>query len=83
MMTYSLLLLPSSSTDSSSSCHFPALYNFGDSNSDTGSQSAVFGRLPPPNGRTFFGKPSGRRSDGRLIIDFLGKNRAEFQGVYK
>ncbi|CAL1395322.1 unnamed protein product [Linum trigynum] len=73
LMTYSLLLLPSSSADSSSSCHFPALYNFGDSNSDTGSQSAVFGRLPPPNGRTFFGKPSGRRSDGRLIIDFLAE----------
>ena len=54
-------------------CHFPAVFNFGDSNSDTGSMSAVFAQLLPPNGRTFFGKPSGRFSDGRLIIDFIGK----------
>ncbi|XP_050276485.1 GDSL esterase/lipase At5g14450-like isoform X3 [Quercus robur] len=53
-------------------CHIPAIYNFGDSNSDTGSASAAFGRLPPPYGETFFGKPSGRYSDGRLIIDFIG-----------
>lgn len=26
----------------------------------------------PPNGRTFFHRPAGRRCDGRLIIDFLG-----------
>ncbi|XP_057495464.1 GDSL esterase/lipase At3g27950-like isoform X1 [Actinidia eriantha] len=55
------------------SCRFPAIFNFGDSNSDTGSVSAVFGRCPPPNGRTFFGKPSGRYSDGRLIVDFLAE----------
>lgn len=52
-------------------CEFSAIYNFGDSNSDTGSSSAVFGRVPPPSGNTFFGEPSGRESDGRLIIDFL------------
>lgn len=57
----------------SSSCHFTSVYNFGDSNSDTGSVSAVFGRIPPPNGDTFFGKPSGRYSDGRLIIDFIAE----------
>ena len=55
-------------------CHIPAIYNFGDSNSDTGSVSAAFGRVPPPHGETFFGKPSGRYSDGRLIIDFIGKH---------
>ncbi|CAN0896295.1 Eukaryotic translation initiation factor 4B1 [Linum grandiflorum] len=55
------------------SCHVPAVYNFGDSNSDTGSQPAIFGRVPFPNGQTFFGKPSGRYSDGRMIIDFLTK----------
>lgn len=27
----------------SGTCHFPAIFNFGDSNSDTGSVSAVFG----------------------------------------
>jgi hypothetical protein len=56
----------------SSGCHFPAIYNFGDSNSDTGALSAVFYRVPSPSGNTFFGKPSGRLSDGRLIIDFIG-----------
>jgi hypothetical protein len=61
------LLLPSRG------CHIPAIYNFGDSNSDTGSVSATFGRVPPPYGETFFGKSSGRYSDGRLIIDFIGK----------
>lgn len=54
-------------------CRFTALYNLGDSNSDTGSVSATFGRVQPPNGRTFFGKPSGRLSDGRLLIDFIAE----------
>lgn len=56
---------------SSSGCHFSALYNFGDSNSDTGSVSAAVRQVPYPNGLRF-GKPSGRYSDGRLIIDFIG-----------
>ncbi|VVA13343.1 Hypothetical predicted protein [Prunus dulcis] len=56
---------------SSSACQFPAIYNFGDSNSDTGGLSATFFRLPTPYGNTFFGKPVGRFSDGRLIIDFI------------
>ncbi|XP_024991768.1 GDSL esterase/lipase At3g26430-like isoform X1 [Cynara cardunculus var. scolymus] len=57
----------------SSSCQFPAIYNFGDSNSDTGAVSAVFGSVLPPNGMTYFHKPSGRYSDGRLIIDFIAE----------
>lgn len=55
------------------SCNFPALYNFGDSNSDTGAMAAAFFQMAPPSGQTFFGRPVGRGSDGRLIIDFLGK----------
>ncbi|PUZ73519.1 hypothetical protein GQ55_2G480400 [Panicum hallii var. hallii] len=48
------------------------LFNFGDSNSDTGSLVAGAGfRLHGPVGRRFFGKPSGRFSDGRLYIDFI------------
>ncbi|KAL0392664.1 UNVERIFIED_CONTAM: GDSL esterase/lipase [Sesamum radiatum] len=58
---------------SRSGCRFSAIYNFGDSNSDSGSVSATFGRLSPPYGQTFFGKPSGRYSDGRLIIDFIAE----------
>jgi hypothetical protein len=53
-------------------CQFPAIFNFGDSNSDTGGLSAAFGAAPPPNCRTFFGMPSGRYCDGRLVIDFIG-----------
>nr|GMD53304.1 GDSL esterase/lipase At5g14450-like isoform X2 [Ipomoea batatas] len=59
-------------------CWFPAVYNFGDSNSDTGGRSAALGEVRPPNGETFFGKPSGRYCDGRLVIDFIGTNQ-----VYK
>ncbi|KAL8154380.1 hypothetical protein V2J09_012140 [Rumex salicifolius] len=55
-----------------STCSFPAIYNFGDSNSDTGSVSAIYGPIPPPNGVTFFHQPAGRWGDGRLMIDFLG-----------
>lgn len=53
-------------------CTFPAIYNFGDSNSDTGGISAAFVPIPSPYGVGFFHKPAGRDSDGRLIIDFIG-----------
>lgn len=55
-----------------SDCRFPAVFNFGDSNSDTGGLSAVFGQAPPPHGETFFRTPSGRYCDGRLVVDFIG-----------
>ncbi|XP_010502567.1 PREDICTED: GDSL esterase/lipase At3g26430-like [Camelina sativa] len=57
----------------SPSCSFSAIFNFGDSNSDTGGLSAAFGQAPFPNGQTFFHSPSGRFSDGRLIIDFIAE----------
>ncbi|CAN0890174.1 GDSL esterase/lipase At1g54790, partial [Linum grandiflorum] len=51
---------------------YPAVFNFGDSNSDTGGLSAgLASPMTPPYGQTYFHKPSGRFSDGRLIIDFL------------
>lgn len=53
-------------------CSFPAIYNFGDSNSDTGGISAAFEPIQAPYGEGFFRKPAGRDSDGRLIIDFIG-----------
>ena len=56
----------------SAPCAFPAIYNFGDSNSDTGGISAAFEPIRAPYGEGFFRKPSGRDSDGRLIIDFIG-----------
>lgn len=62
-----------SDDNESETCHFPAIFNFGDSNSDSGSVSAAFRRVVPPYGRTFFGKPSGRLTDGRLILDFIAE----------
>ncbi|KAH9625357.1 hypothetical protein KSS87_015186 [Heliosperma pusillum] len=52
-------------------CEFPAIFNFGDSNSDTGGLTALYGPAHPPNGITFFGGSAGRFCDGRLVIDFL------------
>ncbi|KAA3459449.1 esterase-like [Gossypium australe] len=54
----------------SESCRFPAIFNFGASNSDTGGYAAAFIQLKSPNGDTFFGMPAGRFCDGRLIVDF-------------
>lgn len=53
---------------------YPAVFNFGDSNSDTGELAAGLGFLvAPPNGQDYFKIPSGRFCDGRLIVDFLSK----------
>ncbi|KAF5450725.1 hypothetical protein F2P56_031052 [Juglans regia] len=52
-------------------CNFPAVFNFGDSNSDTGGLSATLIRATPPYGETYFRRPAGRFSDGRLTIDFM------------
>uniref|UniRef100_A0A2N9FU00 Uncharacterized protein n=1 Tax=Fagus sylvatica TaxID=28930 RepID=A0A2N9FU00_FAGSY len=56
-----------------SPCDFPAIYNFGDSNSDTGGISAAFYPAGQPSGETFFHNPTGRASNGRLMIDFIAK----------
>lgn len=62
----------SKEVEGSAPCEFPAIYNFGDSNSDTGGISAAFEPIPAPYGDGFFHKPAGRDSDGRLLIDFIG-----------
>ncbi|KAM0884533.1 hypothetical protein ACQ4PT_030926 [Festuca glaucescens] len=60
----------------SSSC-YPRMFSFGDSLIDTGNfihYSKAPGSVSrPPYGRTFFGRPTGRWSDGRLIVDFIVK----------
>ncbi|XP_021750632.1 acetylajmalan esterase-like [Chenopodium quinoa] len=56
-----------------------AIYQFGDSISDTGNlvrespigEHTTFARLP--YGQTFFHKPTGRCSNGLLMIDFIAK----------
>lgn len=55
-------------------CDFPAIYNFGDSNSDTGGISAAFDPIPSPYGESFFHKPAGRDSDGRVVVDFIAEH---------
>ncbi|KAM5564222.1 esterase-like [Rosa sericea] len=55
-------------------CEFPAIFNFGDSNSDTGGFAASIYPPPTPYGETYFHMPVGRISDGRLIVDFLAKS---------
>ncbi|CAL9045573.1 unnamed protein product [Musa banksii] len=64
-----LLLLLSLRSAVESKC---VLFNFGDSNSDTGGFAAGLGfYLGPPSGRQFFHKTTGRFSDGRLYVDFI------------
>lgn len=60
-------------TNSLRECHFPAIFNFGDSNSDTGGLSAAFGQPGPPFGESFFHHPASRYCDGRLVVDFIAK----------
>lgn len=50
-------------------CNFPAVFNFGDSNSDTRGRPATINE----GGETSFGNSSGRVCDGHLIIDFMSK----------
>lgn len=55
-------------------CPFEAIFNFGDSNTDTGGFWAAFPAERLPYGMTYFERPSGRATDGRVIIDFLGNS---------
>ncbi|XP_012844364.1 PREDICTED: GDSL esterase/lipase At4g01130-like [Erythranthe guttata] len=61
-------------------CAFEAIFNFGDSNSDTGGFFAAFPSQSSPNGMTYFNRPTGRPSNGRLFIDFLA-NAAQGLGL--
>ncbi|KAK9145304.1 hypothetical protein Sjap_005207 [Stephania japonica] len=58
---------------SEAECKFKAIFNFGDSNSDTGGFWAAFPAQSLPYGITYFKRPSGRASDGRLLLDFLAQ----------
>uniref|UniRef100_I1NLE8 Esterase n=1 Tax=Oryza glaberrima TaxID=4538 RepID=I1NLE8_ORYGL len=57
---------------------YHSIFNFGDSFADTGNKPVAYAwySLPsnvmrPPYGETFFGHPTGRSSDGRLILDLI------------
>ncbi|GJR45811.1 SGNH hydrolase-type esterase domain-containing protein, partial [Tanacetum coccineum] len=60
---------------------YTSIISFGDSLADTGNlkqlasiSGQVFPAFLPPYGETFFHEPTGRCSDGRLIIDFLAES---------
>lgn len=74
LLSFSMPFATSATIFDFENCEFPAIFNFGDSNSDTGGLAASF--TPPnfPNGETYFDMPAGRYCDGRLIIDFICKS---------
>lgn len=71
-----MLVLPCLVGLSQGECDFKAIFNFGDSNSDTGGFYAAFPAESGPYGMTYFNKPAGRASDGRLVIDFIGNQQS-------
>ncbi|KAG6496076.1 GDSL esterase/lipase At1g28570-like [Zingiber officinale] len=55
---------------------FSAIFSFGDSLQDTGNFAHTFFNTTvsrPPWGNTYFHRPTGRFSNGRLIIDFIAE----------
>ncbi|KAH6829145.1 GDSL-like Lipase/Acylhydrolase superfamily protein [Perilla frutescens var. hirtella] len=79
LVYFSLLILlsPSKHAAASACSCFKSIIGFGDSLADTGnlyhlsqSDPPLFFKVPP-YGETFFHRPTGRCSDGRLIIDFI------------
>ncbi|XP_008777731.2 GDSL esterase/lipase At1g31550-like [Phoenix dactylifera] len=57
---------------------YNSIISFGDSIADTGNYLVDFGEKAgpvghPPYGKTYFRRPTGRFSDGRVIIDFIAQ----------
>ncbi|XP_051124988.1 GDSL esterase/lipase At1g31550-like [Andrographis paniculata] len=78
LLAASLLVSVSVSADPMVGC-YDSIVSFGDSLADTGNIlfPSVHNTVPPsaspPFGRTFFKHPTGRYSDGRLVIDFIAQ----------
>ncbi|KAL5571542.1 hypothetical protein UlMin_021139 [Ulmus minor] len=73
LLCFWIVMVTSFSCSSCSKCDFEGIFNFGDSNSDTGGFWAAFPAQSGPFGMTYFKKPVGRATDGRLIVDFLAQ----------
>ncbi|KAL0427268.1 UNVERIFIED_CONTAM: GDSL esterase/lipase [Sesamum latifolium] len=74
-----ILILVAASSTSASGC-YDSIISFGDSLADTGNLLLLRpSNNPPPSGcppygQTFFHRPTGRFSDGRLVIDFIAES---------
>jgi hypothetical protein len=65
------------SSEASAKGRYHALFNFGDSLADAGNliqngTPDILATARLPYGQTYFGRATGRCSDGRLVIDHLG-----------
>ena len=82
LIAFSFLFVPHDSTDAKplKVCKFDAIYNMGDSISDTGNLIRMKTQNPDmpffrlPYGQTYFKNATGRCSNGLLMIDYIGKN---------
>ena len=75
IISSSAITMPSFGGGGTNNNNIPAVFVFGDSQSDTGNGWFVNHRTAfiPPFGKTFPGYPDGRFSDGRTFVsDFLG-----------
>ncbi|CAI0557894.1 unnamed protein product [Linum tenue] len=78
LLLFSLSSAAAAASPAGRSPCFTSLFSFGDSITDTGNQlllapDGVLGHCCfPPYGETYFGRQTGRCSDGRLIVDFIG-----------
>ncbi|KAJ4846873.1 hypothetical protein Tsubulata_911877 [Turnera subulata] len=83
LLISSVLVFASTIVPSTLGQHYNAIFSFGDSLADTGNLVNMVDpdKLPhagfPPYGSTYFHRPTGRYSDGRLVIDFI----AEYVGL--
>lgn len=75
-----ILLFHSSPCDALTKCCITSLFQFGDSIADAGNVIRIPGAVTSaqswgsPYGETFFHKPTGRFSDGRIIADYIASS---------